>query len=203
MRSTLINWIGCLYPPIIFGRNAEALGYDYKQSCWNYALIYYCPLSCNCIIHAPVRAEIRRRYGIKESRTKEMCLTCCCSRCALLQEYVQLKEAQSRDWPLLRFQYLLISSSIQQALSAILTNGGNGISLIFFANCFEKFVMPIIKTKIILSQGKLNFQSPIYFIHQTRYLLLSFLIVIPLHTAYIQYTLSIHSNSTYKSVLGL
>jgi Cys-rich protein (TIGR01571 family) len=87
--------IGTFYPCVIFGRNAETLGYDNDKSCTNYCLLCICPLSCNCFIHAPVRAEIRRRYNIDESSLTEMCLTCCCNRCALLQEYVQLKQARS------------------------------------------------------------------------------------------------------------
>lgn len=98
---TMLDWkdlvAGVLYPCVIFGRNAEMMGYDYQKSCVNYCLIFYCPLSCNCIIHAPLRAEIRARFGIEESRRTELLNTCCCSRCSLFQEYIQLKRVERNE----------------------------------------------------------------------------------------------------------
>jgi Cys-rich protein (TIGR01571 family) len=42
---------------------------------------------CGCLLHMPLRAAVRRRYGLKEEPCNDCCAVCFCGACSMVQEH--------------------------------------------------------------------------------------------------------------------
>ncbi|KAE8667290.1 Cell number regulator 1 [Hibiscus syriacus] len=87
--------ITCWCPCVTFGRIAEIVE-EGSTSCGARGAVYtliavFTGCGCACIYSGFYRQRMRSRYRLEEGRCNDCCLHLCCERCALCQEYRELK----------------------------------------------------------------------------------------------------------------
>jgi len=82
--------MGWCCPCYLFGQNAEQIdGSNKIKMCVGYACLSGCSLCC--ILHKPLRQQLRGAYGLEE-KPSDFLATCCCSVCANCQEAREMKQ---------------------------------------------------------------------------------------------------------------
>ena len=93
----------CCCAPCVFATHAEVVGKDgctnglcfcilYAPSYLTYLLIGLPFIPLSCCIHAPIRRQLRERYGIAEGCLCEDCIcTTFCTPCSLCQEEHEIR----------------------------------------------------------------------------------------------------------------
>lgn len=85
----LVVWCVPCGANLVFGQISETMG---EQECALACTLYYLASACGCccLVHFPLRARIREKYGIPESDLTDIVETAFCVPCTLVQEYDQV-----------------------------------------------------------------------------------------------------------------
>jgi Cys-rich protein (TIGR01571 family) len=87
--------VTCLFPCITFGQIAEIVDRG-STSCGASAALYtliiaFSGSGLQCIYSCFYRSKLRAQYSLEETPCPDCCVHFCCERCALCQEYRELK----------------------------------------------------------------------------------------------------------------
>ncbi|KAE9607541.1 putative PLAC8 motif-containing protein [Lupinus albus] len=82
----------CCFPCITFGQNAEVVEKG-RSSCASAGMIFCVLSSCGFgwLYSYTYRSKLRGIYSLPEEPCIDLCVHCCCSCCAISQEYRELK----------------------------------------------------------------------------------------------------------------
>ncbi|KAH9330534.1 hypothetical protein KI387_002642, partial [Taxus chinensis] len=84
--------VTCFCPCVTFGQIAQVADRGGSR-CWVFGTIY-CTLSLlclQCLYSFMYRKKLRAMYSLPELPCNDLCVHCCCERCALCQEDREIK----------------------------------------------------------------------------------------------------------------
>ncbi|KAF8407834.1 hypothetical protein HHK36_006970 [Tetracentron sinense] len=94
--GTPVQWstgfITCFCPCITFGQVAEIV--DKGTTSCAVAGLIFCALAsvgCECLYTCTYRSKLRGLYSLQEDPCADFLVHCCCTSCAICQEYRELK----------------------------------------------------------------------------------------------------------------
>mmetsp|Transcript_26077 Transcript_26077/g.50859 ORF Transcript_26077/g.50859 Transcript_26077/m.50859 type:complete len:217 (+) Transcript_26077:111-761(+) len=83
---------------LLVDQEVEFLGSCRSMACWVHCAAESChgcigsPIPLGFIFTYQARRSIRNRYGIREAPCPDLCVSCCCAPCAMIQEMAELRK---------------------------------------------------------------------------------------------------------------